>query len=186
MAYAKKHMNDFKLPMVMDIKQYELRENGYWYGKTKKFSEGKVVPFTPNQHAFYFHYSFESIKKIVEEHKNKPIIVVTHHAPSPYSIDEKYAGDLLNASFASNLNKFIVEHPQIRLWSHGHMHSPSDYILGETRVVCCPFGYNNENNFNLPHEYGLRIPIADIKSTKSWRKILAKEIYKGKVQCYDY
>ena len=113
------------------------------------------------------------------------VIIVTHHAPSPHSIDKKYEGDLLNAAFASNLNQYIIQNPQIRVWAHGHVHNPCDYILGETRVVCCPFGYNNENNFNLPYEYGLRIAIEEIKSKKSWRKILKKDIKSGLVQVYD-
>ena len=185
MAYAKKYMNDFRLPVVMDNQYYTQDKYGRWWPNSKKISASCVRPFDTSDHAFYFQYSFEYIKKMVEENKHKPIIVVTHHAPSPYSIDEKYEGSLLNAAFASNLNKFIVEHPQIRLWCHGHVHNPCDYILGETRIVCCPFGYNNENSFNLPYEYGLRIPIEEIKSKKSWRKIFCKEIIKGQIQVYD-
>ena len=43
----------------------------------------------------------------------------------------------------------------------------------------------NENNFNLPYEYGLRIPIEEVKSKKSWRKLLSKEISKGQIQVYE-
>lgn len=185
MAYASKNMNDFRLPVVMNNQYYTIDRHGRWWPNSRKLSESKVVTFSPSEHAFYFQYSFEYIKKMVEEHKGKPIIIVTHHAPSPYSIDEKYKGSLLNAAFASNLNKYIIEHPWIRLWAHGHVHNPCDYVLGETRVVCCPFGYNNENDFNLPYEYGLRIPIQDIKSKKSWRKILSKDIHKGRIKVYD-
>ena len=185
MAYAKKYINDFRLPVVMDNQYYTQDENGRWWPHSKKISESCVKPFSVSDHAFYFQYSFEFIKKTVEENKHKPIVIVTHHAPSPYSIDEKYEGSLLNAAFASDLNQFIVEHPQIRLWAHGHVHNPCDYILGETRVVCCPFGYNNENNFKLPYEYGLRIPIEEIKSKKSWRKIFYREIIRGVIPVYD-
>ena len=185
MAYAQKYMNDFRLPVVFDGVYYTQDKHGRWWPNRRKFAESKVRPFSPSDHAFYFQYSFECIKKFVEENKNKPIVIITHHAPSPYSIDEKYEGDLLNAAFASNLNQYIVEHPEIRLWCHGHMHSPTDYILGETRVVCCPFGYNNENSFNLPYEYGLRIPIADIKSKRSWRTILSSDILHGRILVYD-
>lgn len=183
MAYAKKGMNDFRLPVVMDNHYYTQDKNGVWWPNTKK--KEKVRPFDVSDHAFYFQYSFGFIRQKVEEFKHKPIIVVTHHAPTPYAIEEKYTGSLLNAAFASNLNKFIIEHPQIRLWCFGHVHSPHDFILGETRMVCCPFGYNNENNFNLPYEYGLRIPIEEIKSKKSWRKIFCKEIATGRMECYD-
>ena len=185
MNFAKQHMNDFRLPVVMDNQYYTQDKHGYWWPNSRKISESCIRPFAPSDHAFYFQYSFGFIKQKVEEYKHKPIIIMTHHAPSPYSIGERYKGSLLNAAFASNLNQYIVEHPQIRLWTHGHIHTPSDYILGETRIVCCPFGYGNENNFHLPYEYGLRIPITDIKSKKSWRTILCKEIGTGKIMVYD-
>ena len=185
MAYAEKYMNDFRLPVVMDNHYYTQDKYGRWWPNSKKISESCVRPFTTSDHAFYFQYSFEYIKKTVEENKHKPIVIMTHHAPSPYSIDTKYAGSMLNAAFASNLNQYILEHPEIRLWCHGHVHNPCDYILGETRVVCCPFGYNNENNFNLPYEYGLRIPVEDIKSKNSWKKILSADIRKGYIQVYE-
>ena len=184
-AYAKKYMNDFRLPTILEKKIYTRNKNGTWEFTTHKKADRKVRPFTPLDHMFYFDNSFNFIKEKVQEHRYKPIVIMTHHAPSPYSISEEYKGNLLNAAFASNLNSFIVDNPQIRLWSHGHMHTPFDYILGETRIVCCPFGYNNENNFNLPYDYGLRISITDIKSKKSWRKILQKEIASGEILTYE-
>ena len=185
MAYAKKYMNDFRLPTIIEKSDRTLNDKGEWEFRTLKKVDRKVKPFTPLDHTFYFDYSFNFIKEKVQEYKHKPIVIVTHHAPSPYSISEEYEGDLLNAAFASNLNEFIVKNPQIRLWCHGHMHKPCDYILGETRVICCPFGYNNENNFKLPYDYGVRIPVQEIKSKESWKKILAKSIFLGKIMVYN-
>ena len=28
-----------------------------------------------------------------------------------------------------------------KLWIHGHMHNRSDYMIGDTRIVCNPRGY---------------------------------------------
>ena len=47
----------------------------------------------------------------------------------------------MNGGFASNLSEFIMDRPQIKVWQHGHMHNVSDYMMGETRVVCNPRGY---------------------------------------------
>ena len=185
MAYAKRGMNDFRLPVTLDNKYYTQDKDGKWWPSRRKDSESKIRPFDVSDHAFYFQYSFGFIRQKVEEHKNKPIIIVTHHIPSPYAISEEYRGSLLNAAFASNLNQYIVEHPQIRVWAFGHTHKPFDFILGETRLVCCPFGYNNENNFNLPYEYGLRIPIEDVKSKKSWKLLLKNSIANGTVKVYE-
>ena len=80
--------------------------------------------------------------KIATQNKTKQYVVVTHHAPSPISIAECYRFDtLMNGAFASDLSEFILDRPQIKLWTHGHMHNVSDYMIGDTRVVCNPRGY---------------------------------------------
>lgn len=86
------------------------------------------------------------IKLIVQEHKDKKCVVVGHHAPSFKSVHEQYASQtLMNGGYASDLSEFIMDHPQIKLWTHGHMHQPFDYVIGETRVVCNPRGYENDS-----------------------------------------
>jgi len=80
--------------------------------------------------------------RITTEDKAKQYVVVTHHAPSHQSIHEWYKPDtLMNGAFASELSEFIMDRPQIKLWTHGHMHDPFDYMVGDTRVVCNPRGY---------------------------------------------
>ena len=74
--------------------------------------------------------------------KDRKFVVVTHHAPTPLSIAEWYKHDtLLNGAFHSDLTDLILDRPQIKLWCHGHMHNVSDYMMGDTRVVCNPRGY---------------------------------------------
>lgn len=81
------------------------------------------------------------IKHTVDD-KSKKYVVVTHHAPTPLSIHEMFKHDsLMNGAFCSDLSEFIMDRPQIKLWTHGHMHNVSDYMMGETRVVCNPRGY---------------------------------------------
>ena len=80
--------------------------------------------------------------RIATEDKTKQYVVVTHHAPTPISIAEWYKHDtLMNGAFASDLSEFIMDRPQIKMWTHGHMHNVSDYMVGDTRVVCNPRGY---------------------------------------------
>ena len=187
MAYAQKYMNDFKRITVIGHREYKQNRDGSWEKLLKKRSNSQIRLFTPQDHAYYFNFSLGFLKQKVQEYKNKPIIIVTHHAPSPYCISPQYQGSMLNPAFASNLNQFILENPQIRLWCFGHVHSSFDFILGETRLVCEPFGYGNENNKEilLPSDYGKRISIKNIKDKKSWRKILSSQIEEGLIQCYD-
>ena len=85
------------------------------------------------------------IEHIVHEHRNKKCVVVGHHSPSFQSCHPMYGNDtLMNGGYHSDLSEFIMDHPQIKLWTHGHTHHPFDYVLGETRVVCNPRGYEND------------------------------------------
>jgi hypothetical protein len=69
---------------------------------------------------------------------------VGHHAPSKGSEHLKYKHDtLMNGAYNSVLDDFIMERPQIKLWTHGHTHEDFDYMIGSTRVVCNPRGYIN-------------------------------------------
>jgi Icc-related predicted phosphoesterase len=87
------------------------------------------------------HDKMLSYINLATEDKDKKYVVVTHHAPSSLSISEQYKGDMLNGAFRSDLDEFIESRPQIKLWTHGHMHNNSNYWIGDTRVVCNPRGY---------------------------------------------
>lgn len=88
---------------------------------------------------------FDSVLSNYRERKeNKKVVVVGHHAPTYMSIDARYKNDtLMNGGYASDLSEFILDHPEIVLWTHGHMHQPFDYMVGTTRVVCNPRGYES-------------------------------------------
>lgn len=185
MQYAKDNMNDFRLITVPGHRIYTRNSDGTWDVKKLPKGTGEVRLFTPQDHAYYFHFSYNFLKEQVKEYRNRPIIIVTHHAPTPYAISPEYAGSMLNPAFASNLNEFIISNPQIRLWCFGHVHNKCDMILGGTRLVCNPFGYNNENNADLPYNYGTRIRLADIKSDRLWTDICAEEIKFGLIKVYE-
>ena len=89
--------------------------------------------------------TLQYIKHIVGEHKDKKCVVVGHHSPSFQSVHEQYKSEyLMNGAYHSDLSEFIMDHPQIKLWTHGHTHHPFDYVIGETRIVCNPRGYVND------------------------------------------
>lgn len=48
----------------------------------------------------------------------------------------------IDGFFASNLDE-LMEQVGPALWIHGHLHNPSDYVVGRTRVVCNPRGYGD-------------------------------------------
>lgn len=91
------------------------------------------------------------IKHVIMEKPDTKFVVVGHHAPSKLSTHPNYKNEyLMNSAYSSDLSEFILDHPQIVLWTHGHTHHPFDYVLGQTRVVCNPrgyVGYESTNNY---------------------------------------
>jgi hypothetical protein len=83
-----------------------------------------------------------TLKDQLEIHHDQKFVVVGHHAPSKQSTHPRYADEtIINGAYSSDLTEFILDHPQIALWTHGHTHEPFDYILGSTRIACNPRGY---------------------------------------------
>jgi Icc-related predicted phosphoesterase len=90
--------------------------------------------------------TLEYIKSVVDSDASKKYVVVGHHAPCALSIHETYKNDYyMNGGYYSDLSEFILDRPQIALWTHGHMHNPSDYMMGDTRIVCNPRGYKGHD-----------------------------------------
>lgn len=89
------------------------------------------------------------IKFVVQENKDKKIVVVGHHSPSFQSCHEMYRSDtLMNGAYHSSLEDIMLDYPNIKLWTHGHTHHCFDYMIGETRVVCNPRGYEQSNGWS--------------------------------------
>lgn len=76
--------------------------------------------------------------------KNLPVVVCTHHSPSKVSTHPRYTHDvIMNGAYSSDLSEFILDNPEIKVWTHGHTHDMFDYQIGDTRIICNPRGYKN-------------------------------------------
>jgi predicted phosphodiesterase len=71
-------------------------------------------------------------------------VVVGHHAPSKLSTHPRYQDQfIMNGGYSSELDDFIQDRPQIKLWTHGHTHEDFDYMIAGCRILCNPRGYIN-------------------------------------------
>ncbi len=102
--------------------------------------------FSPLDTVVHHRATLEYIESVVDSDASKKYVVVGHHAPTSLSIHEKYKNEhYMNGGYYSDLSEFILDRPQIALWTHGHMHDPFDYMMGETRIVCNPRGYRGHD-----------------------------------------
>lgn len=86
----------------------------------------------------------EFIRTTVESNPAGRYVVVGHHAPSRLSTHPRYQYQhIMNGGYSSELDNFILDRPQIKLWTHGHTHEDFDYMIGGCRILCNPRGYAN-------------------------------------------
>ena len=78
----------------------------------------------------------------LEQHVQPSDIVVTHHLPLWSVVHPSYKRDILTHFFVNEDAHTVIEECRPSLWVHGHSHSVYDTTVGDTRVVCNPYGYH--------------------------------------------
>jgi hypothetical protein len=141
-------MNDFRVIQNSAIPVHFRTQEGEFKTRVGKFSPEDAV----SEHVKMKEY-IQVVTAMLGKNTNK-YVVVGHHAPSRLSTHEMYKHDtIMNGGYSSDMEEFIKDRPQIKLWTHGHTHHPFDYMIGETRVICNPRGYINyepeASNFEL-------------------------------------
>jgi predicted MPP superfamily phosphohydrolase len=84
----------------------------------------------------------ESARQFLREGIDPGDAVVTHHSPTERTIAEEYEGDPLNRFFVCGMEG-VIQSSAPAVWIHGHHHDSSQARVGETPVVCNPYGYRN-------------------------------------------
>lgn len=145
-------MNDFrcvtnsKNKVTYKVHTYAIGEDGTedYSSPTGTVFKERDSKFTPADAVIDHKHMVEYVRTIIEGKFNDKFVVVGHHAPSRNSTHPRYRKEeLMNGGYSSNLDEFIIDHPQIKLWTHGHTHEDFDYMIGSTRIVCNPRGYIN-------------------------------------------
>lgn len=103
-------------------------------------------PITPYDTINLHNESVSFIDNCLSKNNFDKKVIITHHAPTSLSVSEVYKGHNLNSAYYSDLSELILTYNPI-LWVHGHMHTFCDYVIGATRVICNPNGYNKNPTF---------------------------------------
>lgn len=104
---------------------------------------GEQCHFLPEDAAEDHKLFLAKLKTCLSLNPDTKFVVVGHHAPTKDSVKPRYKNDHeINGAYSSDLVEFILDHRNIKLWTHGHTHDEFDYMVGTTRIVCNPRGYD--------------------------------------------
>lgn len=96
-------------------------------------------------------FQIKQVMKSCSE-QDKPLVVVTHHAPSAHSLQYDYERDVMagvkgygyedtDPFYASHLDYLMEGEDAPQVWIHGHTHIAVKYEIGLCRVRSNPKGY---------------------------------------------
>jgi hypothetical protein len=136
MREVKNMMNDFRGVSNSNEKVSFKDEYGTFHQRPARFSP---------QDSYEDHIAFMTALRgmLKETPADTPVVVCGHHAPSKASTHPRYKhATVMNTAYSSDLTAFMLDNPNIKLWTHGHTHEDFDYMVGSTRVFCNPRGYD--------------------------------------------
>jgi len=139
MMIAQGYMNDYYLILEKKYEELSYQDRMNWNHK-------KPV-ITPEFIYDVHQKSMIYLKEIVELNNDLKVVVITHHAPSFQSIHGRHVGDNASPAYASNLEEFILDNPNIKVWLHGHTHHSCKYQIGETKILSNQCGYKGETSY---------------------------------------
>lgn len=94
----------------------------------------------------------------IARHRGRPLVIITHHAPSLALSHPEYVTDPVTAAFCNRLGD-LVEHSGARYWICGHSHWPKQVRIGATLVVNNSCGYVGEHMEENRFDGGLILEI---------------------------
>jgi predicted phosphohydrolase len=125
--YVSYYMNDYRY-----IPGYSIEQSNELFNEYKQWLENKV-----------------------EEHKDKKVVIVTHHCPFKEMIPRQYnngRNTSINYAYTvmdgclNNINKYN----NIVLWASGHTHNSFNEIVNNVHCVRNPIGYGDLYGFDVP------------------------------------
>lgn len=154
-------IDEFKPYEKLDVKTIKLETMSEARNRLNDFRWGKENKFTMLSPEYYLKLHKIAKKEVKRCHDEilsinpeAKIILMTHHCLSPKCISEKYKKGLMNASYVSDLEKWVdKELPGVRLVVSGHVHNRCDFRFGKrnVRYIINPCGYIPYNEpFNEP------------------------------------
>lgn len=107
----------------------------------------RIKGFDTDQCSMLHAEHIKYIKEAYAVHSDKKKVIVTHFLPATQCISPQYQGpDLINYYFANDYGDWISDLKDTTLL-FGHTHDNVDVVIGDTRCIANPYGYNYNANY---------------------------------------
>lgn len=98
--------------------------------------------FSPMDSINEFERFLVEAQKALDQNKGKDFIFATHHSPSFVTSDVRFKDEFYgNGAFMSDLDNFILDNENIKVWISGHQHHRYDIKIGDCRLLNNSRGY---------------------------------------------
>jgi Icc-related predicted phosphoesterase len=94
----------------------------------------------------------KKIKEFADLKTDKNKVLLTHMAPCFLSIPEHKRTNKINSAYYEDISEMLMD-SDIKVACHGHVHDPVDYVIGNTRIVSNPRGYNGKQTAGKTFEF---------------------------------
>lgn len=103
----------------------------------------RIKNLSTKQYSLEYDSTVNFIRKMYDTFPGNKKVIVTHFLPATECISPRFRGEnLLNKYFANNLGQYIST-LENTTWMFGHTHDSVDFYIGDTRMLCNPYGYQN-------------------------------------------
>lgn len=123
-----------------DYRSIKTNKNNLSYDKRWKMPSLTPLDVLQSFQESYKYFEDEMLR-IEKKDPNHKTVIVSHHAPCPKSITSFRYHEILKCAYATELSPFMLRYKP-KAWLHGHNHENADYMVGDTRVLANPRGYD--------------------------------------------
>lgn len=125
------------------------RMGEFFFVKTRgRDADGRetLAKFQPEDALAAHQKAWTALTGAVEAGTEKPMVVISHHAPSLQGLNPKFAGNGLDGAYASALDEKMEALSGVPVWVHGHTHVARTYRIGATTVRSNALGFESKGH----------------------------------------
>lgn len=124
--------SDFERRLPESLEKCRRGAGEFFFVKTR--DGDKLRRFQPIDAARAHDRALAALDAAASAAAGKPLVVISHHAPSRKGLNPRFSGNGLDGAYASDLDERIEKLGTIAAWVHGHTHIKLTYRIGEITV----------------------------------------------------